>query len=155
MRRDPSGSEQDSHRVGIDPNTGKLAGNTMQAQTQQALTNCTAILEAGGADLDDVIDVGILLTDPADVDGLNEEYANWFPSEPPARCVGKLGVDLPDLLVSIRTTAYVASRSGPGHQGRDAPIRRSSGSCSWRAAGPRKRHCADAHPCSRGHGEVA
>jgi 2-iminobutanoate/2-iminopropanoate deaminase len=92
--------------VGIDPSTGKLAGDTIQAQTRQALTNCKAILEAGGADLDDVIEVGILLTNPADFAGLNEEYARWFESEPPARYVAKLGVDLPGLLVSIRMTAY-------------------------------------------------
>ncbi len=58
--------------VGIDPTTGKLAGDTIQAQTRQALTNCRAILKAGGAQLDDVIEVGVLLTDPADFAGLNE-----------------------------------------------------------------------------------
>jgi 2-iminobutanoate/2-iminopropanoate deaminase len=94
--------------VGIDPSTGKLAGDTIQEQTRQALTNCKPILDAGGADLDDVIEVGVLLTDPADFEGLNEEYAHWFPSQPPTRYVAKLGVDLPGLLVSIRMTAYVA-----------------------------------------------
>jgi reactive intermediate/imine deaminase len=97
-----------SGMVGIDPSTAKLAGDTIQDQTRQALTNCRAILEAGGADLDDIIEVGVLLTDPADFAGLNEEYAHWFPSEPPTRYVAKLGVDLPGLLVSIRMTAYVA-----------------------------------------------
>src|ERR1700712_5052343 len=52
--------------VGIDPSTGKLAGDTIQDQTRQALTNCQAILEAGGAGLDDVTEVGILLTHPGD-----------------------------------------------------------------------------------------
>jgi 2-iminobutanoate/2-iminopropanoate deaminase len=94
--------------VGIDPSTGKLAGDTIQAQTRQALTNCKAILEAGGADLDDVIEVGVLLTNPADFAALNEEYGLWFQAEPPTRYVAKLGVDLPGLLVSIRMTALVA-----------------------------------------------
>ena len=94
--------------VGIDPSTGKLAGDTIREQTRQALTNCKAILDAGGADLDDVIEVGVLLTDPADFEGLNEEYAHWFPSQPPTRYVAKLGVDLPGLLVSVRMTACVA-----------------------------------------------
>ena len=94
--------------VGIDPSTGKLAGDTIQDQTRQALTNCKAILEAGGAELDDVIEVGVLLTNPADFAGLNEAYAHWFPSEPPTRYVAKLGVDLAGLLVSIRMTAFVA-----------------------------------------------
>jgi 2-iminobutanoate/2-iminopropanoate deaminase len=84
--------------VGIDPATGHLAGNTIQDQTRQALANCEAILRAGGASLDDVIEVGVLLT--------NEEYARWFPSEPPTRYVAKLGVELPGLLVSIRMTAF-------------------------------------------------
>ena len=93
--------------VGIDPATGSLAGATIQEQTRQALTNCQAILKAGGVGLDDVTEVGVLLTNPADFVGLNEEYARWFPSEPPARYVAKLGVELPGLLVSIRMTAFI------------------------------------------------
>jgi reactive intermediate/imine deaminase len=96
-----------SGMVGIDPSTGSLAGDTIQDQTRQALTNCEAILRAGGASLDDVIEVGVLLTNPADFTGLNEEYARWFPSEPPARYVARLGVDLPGVLVSIRTAAFI------------------------------------------------
>src|SRR5215467_12874015 len=93
--------------VGIDPSTGALAGDTIQTQTRQALTNCSAILEAGGASLDDVIEVGVLLTHPADFAGMNDEYARWFPSEPPTRYVAKLGAELPGLLVSIRMTAFI------------------------------------------------
>ena len=92
--------------VGIDPDTGSLAGETIQDQTRQAMTNCQAILQAGGASLEDVIEVGILLANPADFAGLNEEYARWFPAEPPTRYVAKLGVELPGLLVSIRMTAF-------------------------------------------------
>lgn len=94
--------------VGIDPGTGSLAGVTIQDQTRQALANCEAILRAGGASLDDVTEVGILLTHPEDFAGLNEEFARWFPADPPARYVAKLGVDLPGLLVSIRMTAFIA-----------------------------------------------
>ena len=97
-----------SGTVGIDPSTGSLAGATIQEQTRQALTNCQAILQAGGASLDDVVEVGILLTNPADFAGLNEEWARWFPSDPPTRYGVKLGVDVPGLLVSIRMTAYTA-----------------------------------------------
>ena len=94
--------------VGIDPATGSLAGETIQEQTRQAMENCAAILEAGGASLDDVLEVGVLLTNSADFTGLNEEYARWFASEPPTRYVAKLGVELPGLLVSIRMTAFVS-----------------------------------------------
>jgi len=94
--------------VGIDPSTGRMTGETIQDQTRQALKNCEAILHAGGASLADVIEVGILLTNPADFSSLNEEYALWFPTEPPTRYVAKLGVELPGVLVSIRMTAFTA-----------------------------------------------
>ena len=94
-----------SGTVGIDIRTGALAGNTIQEQTRQALANCEAILKAGGAGLEDVVEIGILLTRPEDFAGLNEEYARCFPSASPARYVAKLGVELPGILVSIRATA--------------------------------------------------
>jgi|SRR4051794_17262475 2-iminobutanoate/2-iminopropanoate deaminase len=96
-----------SGTTGIDPSTGSFAGDSIQDQTRQALANCRAILRAGGASLDDVVEIGILLTRPEDFDGLNEEYARWFSSEPPTRYVAKLGVDVPGLLVSIRMTAFL------------------------------------------------
>ena len=48
----------------------------------------------------------MLLANPADFAGMNEEYATWFPSTPPARYVAKLGVELPGVLISIRMTAF-------------------------------------------------
>ena len=96
-----------SGTTGMDPSTGQMAGDSIQAQTRQALTNCAAILEEAGGSLDDVVEVGVLLTDPHDFAGMNEEYARWFPSDPPARYAAKLGAEIPGLLVSIRMTAYL------------------------------------------------
>ena len=95
--------------VGVDPASGELAGETIGDQTRQALENCRAVLEAGGATLDDVVEVCVLLANPDDFAGLNEEYARWFPSDPPTRSTTKLGVEIPGLLVSIRMTAFVGS----------------------------------------------
>jgi len=97
-----------SGTTGIDPNTGLMAGDSIQAQTRQALANCEAILREAGATLDDVVEVGVLLNDPDDFAGMNEEYARWFPSDPPTRYAAKLGAEIPGLLVSIRMTAYLA-----------------------------------------------
>jgi 2-iminobutanoate/2-iminopropanoate deaminase len=94
-----------SGMVGIDVSTGDLAGPTIQEQTRQALANCRAVLHAAGATMDDVVEVGVLLTNPTDFAGMNEEYATWFPTEPPTRYVAKLGVEIPGVLVSIRMTA--------------------------------------------------
>ena len=92
--------------VGIDVTTGGLAGPTIQEQTRQALANCRAVLRAANATWEDIVEVGVLLTNPADFAGMNEEYATWFPSAPPTRYVAKLGVELPGILVSIRMTAF-------------------------------------------------
>ena len=96
-----------SGTVGVDASTGKLAGPTIQEQTRQALANCKAVLEAAHATMDDVVEVGVLLTNPTDFAGMNEEYGTWFTADPPTRYVAKLGVELPGVLVSIRMTAYL------------------------------------------------
>ena len=97
-----------SGTTGMDVTTGRMAGDDIQAQTRQALSNCEAVLRAAGATLDDVVEVGVLLTDPGDFAGMNEEYARWFPADPPTRYAAKLGAEIPGLLVSIRMTAHLA-----------------------------------------------
>jgi 2-iminobutanoate/2-iminopropanoate deaminase len=52
------------------------------------MTNCQAILRAGGAGLDDVIEVGILLTNPAD-------FVFWDSACSPARHVNITVVEVP------------------------------------------------------------
>ena len=94
--------------TGVDASTGTMSGGTIQDQLRQAMVNCRAILAAAGADMDDVIEVGVLLTRPEDFAGMNEEYARWFPTDPPTRYVAKLGVEVPGLLVSLRMTAFIA-----------------------------------------------
>jgi 2-iminobutanoate/2-iminopropanoate deaminase len=96
-----------SGAAGLDVSTGSLAGDTIAEQTRQALDNCKAVLREAGATLDDVVEVGVLLRNPDDFAEMNEEYAKWFPSTPPARYVAKLGVELPGVLVSIRMTAFL------------------------------------------------
>jgi 2-iminobutanoate/2-iminopropanoate deaminase len=99
-------------QVFISGTTGRMAGESIQAQTRQASANCEAILREAGATLDDVVEVGVLLADPGDLAGMNEEYARWFPSDPPTRCAAKPGAEIPGLLVSIRMTASLAWPSG-------------------------------------------
>ena len=101
-----------SGMVGVDVTTGELAGATIEAQIRQAVTNCAAVLAAGGASLDDVVEVGILLADHEDFAAMNTAYAELFPVDPPTRYVAKLGVSLPGILVSVRMTASVASGRG-------------------------------------------
>ena len=84
-----------------------MAGTTIQEQTRQALVNCRNILRAAGTELGNVIEVHVLLARSSDFGGLNEEYSKFFPTDPPTRAVSKLGVELPNVLVSIKMTAVV------------------------------------------------
>ena len=93
--------------AGIDVGTGQPAGPTIQEQTRQSLTNCEAVLKAAGASLSDVVEVGILLADPSDFAGMNEEWVAWFPADPPTRYAAKLGAVIPGVLISIRMTAVL------------------------------------------------
>ena len=93
--------------IGIDPATNRVSGPTIQEQTRQALINCSNILSAAGAKLENVVEVQVLLARPGDFDGLNEEYAKFFRIDPPIRSVARLGPELPNILVSIKMTAVL------------------------------------------------
>lgn len=95
-----------SGMTGTDVATGAL-GPGIEEQTTQALRNCLAIVEAGGGELADIAQVTVLLTRPDDFAGMNTAYAAFFPSDPPTRAVTKLGVELPNVLVSIMMTAHI------------------------------------------------
>ena len=93
--------------IGVDVTTGELAGNTVREQTRQALLNCRAILRAAGAGLGDAVMVHTLLRRPEDADGVNEIFDEFFPDVRPPRCVSRLGVERPGILVSIAMVAVV------------------------------------------------
>jgi reactive intermediate/imine deaminase len=88
-----------------DPSTGELAGDDIVTQTRQCLRNLKAVLAASGATLDDVIRVGVFLTDVADFEGMNEVYRATFAPPYPARTTvyvglpGRLRVEIDALAV--------------------------------------------------------
>ena len=89
----------------VDPLTGAFKGTTVQEQTRQCLANIQAILEAAGSSLDKIVSVTVVLADEDDFAGMNEEYARWFPTDPPARQGAKLPARIPGLKVSIAAIA--------------------------------------------------
>ena len=77
----------------LDPATGELVSDDVQAQTRQVLKNLKAILEAGGCSLDRVLKATVFITDMDDFDKVNEVYAGFFSDTPPARsCVAVSGL---------------------------------------------------------------
>lgn len=77
---------------GFDPRTGDIVGPDVAAQTRQALRNVAAVLAAGGASLDDVVRVGVFLTDADDFTEMNEAYREFFRDPPPARTTVIVGL---------------------------------------------------------------
>jgi 2-iminobutanoate/2-iminopropanoate deaminase len=73
-----------SGQLGLDPTSGELAEG-ITAQTDRALRNLGAVLEAAGCGYADVVKTTVFLADIADFAALNEVYAGYFGGTPPAR----------------------------------------------------------------------
>jgi 2-iminobutanoate/2-iminopropanoate deaminase len=74
-----------SGQAGRDPASGRLAGDTIEAQTEQVLKNIATILEAAGTTLQHVIRCGVFIVDMTEFPRMNEVYARVFGAHRPAR----------------------------------------------------------------------
>jgi 2-iminobutanoate/2-iminopropanoate deaminase len=74
-----------SGQIPIDPKTGELTGGDIRQQTQQVLENIKGLLESQRLGMEDVIKVTIFLKDMGNFNQVNEVYATYFSSSPPAR----------------------------------------------------------------------
>jgi 2-iminobutanoate/2-iminopropanoate deaminase len=94
-----------SGQAPIDPATGKVSGETIQEQTRQSLTNVQTILTAAGSGLDRIVSATVILVEESDFAGMNEEWARWFPTDPPARQGAKLPISSGGIKVSVAVIA--------------------------------------------------
>ena len=77
-----------SGQLPLEPATGVIMENDMQTQTRRVLDNLQQILKAGGSSLEQTLKVTIFLTDMQQFSVVNDIYATYFSSNPPARaCV--------------------------------------------------------------------
>jgi 2-iminobutanoate/2-iminopropanoate deaminase len=74
-----------SGQIALDPTTGQLGGEDVREQTRRALDNVKAVLAAAGSSLEQVVKSTVFLTRMADFAAMNEVYAEYFISTPPAR----------------------------------------------------------------------
>lgn len=74
-----------SGQIAIDPATGQLVEGGAAHQTERVLENLKAVLEAAGSSLDKALKTTVYLKDMGDFQKMNEVYARYFPSHPPAR----------------------------------------------------------------------
>ena len=99
-----------SGQAGRDPASGRLAGDTIEAQTEQVLKNIATILEAAGTTLQHVIRCGVFIVDMKEFPRMNEVYARVFGAHRPARTTVEVsGLPGDGLRVEIDAVALLPS----------------------------------------------
>ncbi|MBD0335606.1 MAG: RidA family protein [Cyanobacteria bacterium Co-bin13] len=96
-------------QIPLDPASGQIVGEgDVAAQTEQAIANLSAILEAGGATLDSVVKTSVFLKDMNDFAAMNAVYAQHFGDESaPARACVEVARLPKDVLVEIECIAVL------------------------------------------------
>jgi 2-iminobutanoate/2-iminopropanoate deaminase len=96
-----------SGQIALDPTTGELVGEDVQAQTHRVLQNLQAVLNSAGTSLASVIKTTVFLTRMSDFQAMNAVYASYFSSPAPARSTVAVA-ELPrQALVEIECIALV------------------------------------------------
>jgi reactive intermediate/imine deaminase len=85
--------------------SGRLVAGDIEAQTRTVLRCVERVLKGGGASLADVVKVTTFITDRSLVPAYNRVYAEFFPSNPPARSTVVTGL-VADALIEIEAVAY-------------------------------------------------
>lgn len=94
-----------SGQLGLDPATGELVPGGIEAETEQALKNLAAVLEAAGSGLDRVVKTLIFITDMNQFAKVNAIYARYFPEPFPARSTVQVSALPKGALVEIEAVA--------------------------------------------------
>jgi 2-iminobutanoate/2-iminopropanoate deaminase len=95
-----------SGQVPLDPRTGELVGRTPAEQAGRCLENLAAVCAAAGATLGDAVKMTVYVTDISTFGEVNEVYASFFESSPPARVT--VGVAALPLGAKVEIDAIVA-----------------------------------------------
>jgi len=74
-----------SGQIPIDPATGELVQDSIEAEMHQVMKNISAVLEAANMGLLNVVKASIFMADMADYARINAVYAEYFTENAPAR----------------------------------------------------------------------
>ncbi len=94
-----------SGQVALDPKSGELTGADIRQQTERVLENVKGILEAAGSNMNHVVKTTVFLKDMNEFAAMNEVYAKYFNSPPPARSTVQVSRLPKDALVEIEVIA--------------------------------------------------
>jgi 2-iminobutanoate/2-iminopropanoate deaminase len=87
-----------SGQIPLNPFSGLLEVETIQSATHQVMKNITALLEAAGLNIENIVKCSIFLKNMDDFAEMNIVYGSYFSTIPPARetvQVSKLPLDVP------------------------------------------------------------
>ena len=96
-----------SGQIPLDPKTGELVKGDIRKQTQQVLENIKGVLESQKLGMENVVKVTIFLKDIGNFNQVNEVYATYFPSSPPARSTVEVAKLPRDTDIEIEALAIV------------------------------------------------
>ena len=94
-----------SGQVALDPTSGQLVGDDVRAQTRRALENLSAVLQAGGSSLAQVLKTTVFITTMSDYAAMNEVYGEFFTGDAPARSAVAVAAMPRNALVEIEAIA--------------------------------------------------
>lgn len=77
-----------SGQIPLDPTTGQLVPGGIEAQTERAIRNLQAVIEAAGGSLENVVKVTLFLTDMSQFDTVNAVYSRYFTHRPARAAIG-------------------------------------------------------------------
>jgi 2-iminobutanoate/2-iminopropanoate deaminase len=97
-----------SGQIPIDPETGEFVPGGIAEQTEQVIKNLSAVLEAAGAGLKNVVKTTVFLADMNDFAQMNEVYARYFGDNKPARATVQAARLPRDAKVEIECIAIVS-----------------------------------------------
>ena len=96
-----------SGQIPLDPASGQLVENTIQAQAARSLENLKAILTQAGGTLDNVVKTTVFLKDMEDFVEMNRVYKTYFPENCPARSAVQVARLPKGVLVEIEAIAVL------------------------------------------------
>ncbi len=92
-------------QAGLDPATGNLVSGGIEPETRRVLQNLAAVLQAAGSSMSRVVKTTVFLTDMNEFAKMNAVYAEFFPSNPPARSTVQVSRLPKDACVEIEVIA--------------------------------------------------
>ncbi len=96
-----------SGQIPLDPKTGELVKGDIREQTRQVLDNLKGILNSQKLEMKDVVKITIFLKNIGNFTQVNEVYATYFPSSPPARSTIEVAKLPRDAEIEIEAIALI------------------------------------------------